>query len=64
MKALKFVIFIIQIALILANNNFSIIDNNNLQSTISFNIGDLSFDVIDGYHKIQSEFRLYSQFPL
>ena len=55
MKAFKFVIFIIQIALILANNNFSIIDNNNLQSTISFNIGDLSFEEMEGYHKIQSE---------
>ena len=37
-----------------ANDNFIISDSNNVESTISFNIGDLSFSQEGEYHKINS----------
>ena len=50
----KFYILFITVAVIFANNSFNIIDNVNDQTVISFNLGSISFEEIEGYHKIQS----------
>ena len=38
-----------------ANDNFNITTSNNLESLITFNIGELSFIEENGYHKINSD---------
>ena len=50
-----FLIYIFIFACVFANSNFTIVDNNNFSTTISFNIGDTVFNEEDGYHKILSD---------
>ena len=55
MRVYKFIILFVQlICFVFANNTFNITENNSNQTIVSFNIGDVSFDEAEGYHKIQS----------
>jgi len=55
MRVYKFIILFVQfICFVFANNTFNITENNSNETIVSFNIGDVSFEEAEGYHKIQS----------
>jgi len=50
-----FLIYVFSVTCVIADNNFTIIETNNLSTTVSFNMGEISFNEENGYHKIMSD---------
>ena len=50
-----FLMYVLVLSSLFANDNFTVSSNNNVNATITFNMGEISFVEEGGYHKINSD---------